>query len=187
MTSLLHNGLIVLVLSRVVLIHFGLKAYISEKLKALVSKQDAIDLASSIESVKVNIQELSGIAEQKRALKYKACLGARTVIDAHLSNFFSLEGAVWQAPETILARQIHNRLILSCDNPDLIVTFSEIYFGPIDGEPSSPRTVLLNEFRSMVRAELGFGKMLFSDEDRTWIARAAGDVVSRKPDYEGVE
>lgn len=182
MTGLFQNVIIVVLLSVVAFIHFGLKAYISEKLKVLASKQDAIDLASSIEAMKANIEELSVIAAQKRALKYEACLGAMAVIDAHLSNIFAPEGAVWQAPDTIFARKIHNKLILSCDNPDLISKFSEIYFGPVGGGPQCPPTVLLNEFRSLVRAELGFGKMLFSDEDRTWIARAAGDVGSKSFD-----
>jgi hypothetical protein len=187
MADVFVSGLIFFCLLVISVLQFGLRGYLSEKLKAFATKQDAIDLASSIEAMKVNMGELSGIAAQTRALKYEACLGAMAVIDAHLSNIFALENAVSQPPDTIFARKIHNKLILSCDNPELVLKFSEIYFGPVSGQPAVPQTELLREFRSMVRAELGFGKMLLSDAERTWIARAAGDVVSKKPGYEGVE
>lgn len=150
-------------------------AYLKEKAKATATKEDIEDITRKIESVRGDISRINAVEEQKRKLKYEACLEALTVIDSHFSQLFAQDNPTPQLISTVKAREVHSKLILSCSDVLIVEKFGEIFFGPRDGYSLRPPTDLLNEFRNLIRKELGFGEELALDRDRAWIARAAGD------------
>jgi len=158
-----------------VLICRWLPAYVTEKGKNLATKEDVEDITRKIESVKADISRVSAVEEQKRKLKYEACLEALLVIDAHLSHSFTLPKPTPQAVSTVKAREAHSKLILSCDDIRIVEKFAEIYFGPSAGQSQRPPTDLLNEFRNLIRVELGFGQELSLDRERAWVGKSVGD------------
>lgn len=163
------------VMSLMVLLRKGLPAYVSEKGKNLATREDIEEITRKIESVRGDISRVNAVEEQKRKLKYEACLEALAVIDAHFSQLFAAKSPTPQPISAVKAREAHSKLILSCNNVSIVEKFSEIYFGLRADESPRPPTDLLNEFRNLVRKELGFGSELSLDRERAWIGRAAGD------------
>jgi hypothetical protein len=163
------------VVAIVYLVRQGLPAYVSEKGKNLATKEDIEDITRKVENVKTELSGISAVEEQKRKLKYDACLDALSVIDAHFSQLFAALKPTPQAVSTVRVREAHTKLILSCNDIRIVEKFGELTFGPRPGEPQRPPTDLLNEFRNLIRAELGFGQELPLDRDRAWVGRAAGD------------
>ncbi|WP_157971408.1 hypothetical protein [Dyella sp. C9] len=150
----------------------GLPAYVTEKGKNLATREDIEEITRKIEGVRGDISRANAVEEQKRALKYEACLEALVVIDAHFSQLFAMTP---QSIDTSKAREAHSKLILSCNNVAIVEKFGELYFGPRAGEPRQSPTDLLNEFRNLIRQELGFGSELPLDRERAWIGRSAAD------------
>lgn len=161
------------------LIRHWFSGYLSEKGKNLATKEDLEDITRKVESVKADLARGNAVEEQKRKLKYEACLDALSAIDAHFSQLFTSDEPTPQPISAIKAREAHSKLILSCNDVRIVKKFGEIYFGPRPGESGRPPTDLLNEFRNLIRAELGFGDPLPLDRDRAWVARAAGDPANR--------
>lgn len=159
-----------------------LTAYSTEKGKNLATKEDIGKITREIESVKLEFSNVDSIAQQKRLLKYEACLEALSIIDAHLSHSFINPNPTPQIVSTEKARAAHSKLILSCDNLEIVEKFGEIYFGPEAGVAQRPLTDLLNEFRNLIRKELGFAiDDLNFDRDRVWIGRSLGDSNNPNP------
>jgi hypothetical protein len=160
-----------------------LPAYFEEKAKNLATKQDVGEITREVESVKAEVSQVARMEETRYRLKYEACLDALSVLDAHLSHSFKNSMGskiVLQHAFTKDVRECHSKLILSCEDTDILELFSEIIFGPKPGEkPRKPLTDLLNEFRNLVRKELGFGHELLLDRDRAWVGKMACDQNSR--------
>jgi len=161
----------------VLLVRKGLSGYLTEKGKNLATKEDIEVITRQVESVKIEFSTQNAIEEQKRKLKYEACLEALSVIDGFFAQIFNINNPrpTPQPVSTINLRETHNKLILSCDNIKIVEKFCEINFGPRPGEDKCPPTDLLNEFRNLVRAELGFGNQLPLDRERAWAGQALGD------------
>jgi len=98
------------------------------------------------------------------------------LIDAHLSHtLIPPEGQqiTKQFATTEEARTCHNNLILTCEDTKVVELFGLIMFGPKDlSQPKTPPTDLLNQYRNLVRKELGFGSDLDLDRDRAWFGKA---------------
>lgn len=160
-----------------------LPAYFQEKAKNLATKQDVGEITREVESVKVEVSQVARTEEARYKLKYEACLHALSVLDAHLS--YSIKNPTGSQPvrqhaATKDVRECHSKLILSCEDTKILELFSEIIFGPKAGEqPRKPQTDLLNEFRILVRKELGFGHELLLDRDRAWVGKMVCDQNSR--------
>ena len=117
---------------------------------------------------------MSSIDEQKRQLKYEACIRALSVIDAHFSH--SLVGdPVKQFVNTEEVRKVHSHLILSCDDIKVVEKFTSII---CKRNPIQP-TEQLNELRNLIRNELGFGGELPLDKNLTWISKIEADSSPR--------
>ena len=150
---------------------FYMPSYFQEKGKNLATKEDVEEITKKVESVKAEVRHSTKIGETKYHLKYEACLEALALIDAYFSH--SLNGKITkQYSKTENARSCHSKLILSCEDIELIELFNEIMFGPGSGKkPRKPATDLLNDFRNLIRMELGFGKDLPLDRDRAWFGK----------------
>jgi len=149
--------------------------YMEEKAKNLASKEDIGLITREVENVKAEINKESRIDELKYKLKYEACMEALSIIDAYFSHTLSAPdgGKIKkQFSSTEDARTCHSKLVLSCESNDLILKFNEIVFGPKEdpAEPM-PATDLLNQFRNLVRTELGFGGEIEIDRDRAWFGK----------------
>jgi len=161
-----------------VIIGFG-SAFATEffknKGKNLATKQDIENITRKIEDVKAQIQNQQEIEKQKRQLKYDAILSSLSLVDAYLSQVLTpnkekKEKIKKQFATTEEAREIHNKLILTCESTEVVELFALIIFGPKDKTSKpQPLTTLLNKYRNMVRQELGFGKEIPLDEERAWV------------------
>jgi len=158
--------------------------YLEEKGKNLATKEDIGAITHEVESVKAEILKSLSIDQTKYQLKYESCLEALSLIDAHFSH--SLQPAKGQSisrqfATTKVARACHSKLILSCENTNLLEKFDEIMFGSHPGQVSAKSpTDLLNEFRNLIRRELGFGSELQLNRERAWF----GKINCEKPEGE---
>lgn len=151
--------------------------YMEEKAKNLASKEDIAEITREVEDVKAEIAKQTKIDELKYKLKYEACMGALSIIDAHFSHTLTPpEGGeiVKQFASTEEARTCHSKLVLTCESPDLISKFNEIIFGSND---TTAPTDLLNEFRNLVRDELGFGGYVEIDREKSWFVKSGCEEV----------
>lgn len=150
-----------------------LGAYLKEKAKSTATKEDIEDITQRIENVKINLGRNKEIESIKYNLRYDACLESLRLIDALLSHLLAPKNSgniIQQYASTEEARQCHSKLILSCENTKIITMFNEILFGPVSSDQESrPPTDLLNEYRNLIRIELGFGTELPLDRQRAWI------------------
>ncbi|HWN95370.1 MAG TPA: hypothetical protein VNT99_10090 [Methylomirabilota bacterium] len=163
-----------LILGGVVALGFILKnylpSYFAEKGRNLATKEDIEEITRRIEEVKLEIDASKAVQQAKRNLKHEACLEALCLVDAHLSHkFIAPEGGklVKQYATTEAARKCHSKLILACDNTEIIDRFSDLMFGSKE-KMEKPLTDLLNAFRNLIRKELGFGQELSLDRERAW-------------------
>jgi hypothetical protein len=163
----------ILVLFSGVAAFFG--AYLKKKGENLATKEDVRRLTREMELVKAEISEQQGFKDAKYRLKHDACLKALSLIDAMFSH--QLEGDISkQYASTEEARECHSMLILSCESTALLVKFDQIVFRDSKGKQPAP-TNLLNEFRNLVRQELGFGSPLALNEDRAWFGKVGCEKV----------
>lgn len=153
--------------------------YLKQKAENLATKEDIGKITREIESVKAQISREERILKAKYELKYNACLDALALIDAFFSHALrdpDGKPITKENRSTVDARQCHNKLILTCENPVLLDKFLEIFFRNDDsGKWIKPPTDLLNEFRNLVRSELGFGAPLTLDRNLAWFGKFAGD------------
>jgi hypothetical protein len=179
---------IILIVQLLTLLVFGyllksyLPSYFQEKGKNLATKEDVEEITRKMEGVKAEVLRGTRAEETKFRLKYEACLDALALVDAHFSHSLNNPGGPQPSKQystTEKARACHSKLILSCENVEILNLFGEIMFGPRQGEElRKPPTDLLNDFRNLVRRELGFGQDLPLDRERAWF----GKVVFEKED-----
>jgi hypothetical protein len=153
-------------------------SYLQETARSSVIKKDVEEITRIVENVKRSVDAIRSAETTKYQLKYNACLEALRLIDAHFSHTLRDPGGAEPSEQyatTESARACHNNLILSCEDPKLIELFSAIIFGPKSGEQQKPPTDLLNDFRNLVRKELGFGTNLELDRDRAWFGKVGFD------------
>jgi hypothetical protein len=146
-------------------------AYLKEKAKSVVTKEDITEITTKVENVKRSIDAIKNSENTKYELKYKACIESLRLIDAHLSHTLSDPNGVEitkQTASTEEARACHNNLILSCESKCLIDMFNSIMF---DSSSETPPTDQLNNFRNLIRKELGFGEELSLDRDNAWFGK----------------
>lgn len=111
------------------------------------------------------------IKSQKRQLKYDALLQSLTLIDALFSNIIELTeeqkdkwGTIKKQYSTVEeARKCHSNLILTCDNYNIVKMFSKIML--LNKNTFENPTDLLNEYRNIVRKELGFWNKIELDRE----------------------
>jgi hypothetical protein len=160
------------------------KRYVKENAKNFATKQDVDEITRKVESVKAEISPEQPISDAKYKLKHQACIEALALIDALFSHKMQhAEGRpiTKQCMPTEQARQCHSKLILACENPDILKKFSEIIFEIQEETLSKPPADHLNEFRNLIRKELGAGEELVLDAERAWI----GNVVCDNREFEG--
>ncbi|MGM0444293.1 MAG: hypothetical protein ACQEQV_08915 [Fibrobacterota bacterium] len=173
---------VILVLEILILLGIGclflfkdmLFSYSKTKGKNLATKEDISEITKLAEEIKEDIHNRQEIEAQKRQLKYDAIMSALKLIDAHLSHYLLSTGQKDISKQTVdieTARACHNSLILTCEDTEILYLFSRIIFGPSKVVPDNKMpTVLLNEFRNLVRKELEFGSVIKLDEERAWIS-----------------
>ncbi len=185
--------IIIIILNIIVLIAIGLIAllwkkslssYLLEKGKNLATKEDISEITHKVEEVKSKIQNQQDVEKQKRQLKYDALLNSLTLIDAHLSHYLKpSEGQKIkkQFASVEEARKCHNNLILTCEDKDILESFSLIMFGANEGAAKTAPTDLLNSYRNLVRKELGFGNELDLDREKAWFGYVNFELTEKNP------
>lgn len=144
--------------------------FFSKKGENLATRQDIAIITEKIEQVKAQIQSNQEVEKQKRELKFKSLLNSLSIIDAFLSyklksNHIDVDK---QYSTTEEVRTCHNNLVLTCENIKILALFTEILL-PKDSNNQNP-IKLLNEYRNLVREELGFGQPLVLDTVNSWFA-----------------
>lgn len=144
--------------------------YFKQKGQNIATKQDISIITEKIEQVKAQIQNNQEIEKQKRELKFKSLLSSLTIIDAFFSHKYNANGKVFdkQNSSTEEVRTCHNNLILTCENTEIIDLFTKILLPPKDRSVNQDPIPLLNEYRNLVRKELGFGEPLKLDTVNSW-------------------
>jgi hypothetical protein len=160
---------------------FFIGAYLKRKGQDLATRENIEDLTSLVESVKKDIRDNESVAQAKRQMKHDACLEALSVIDSFFSHFFKDIKPTPQLADSSKAREAHSKLILACDNSQIVELYTEILCGPIEGKRAPP-TDQLNELRNLIRRELGFGNDVNLDRDRAWLGKIVGDPNNPKSD-----
>ena len=159
--------------------------YLEKKAENLATKEDVEEITRKIESVKAQIGREQAALDAKYKLRHEACLEALALIDAYYSQILlASEGQriAREARTTSEARRCHSKLILACENPAIIDKFLEIFFkNRTDKGFTRPPTDLLNEFRNLVRKELGFGDPVTLDRDVAWFGAFVGDTDGPSP------
>lgn len=149
-----------------------LSSYSQSKGENLATKQDIEVITEKVELVKKNL-ELSQLLEiEKRKLKFEAIMSALELIDATFSHYTWVnvpDAIIKQKYSTVQARECHNRLLLTVDNPRIIEVFLGLLFQS-NGD-TIPPTDKLNEFRNLVREELGYGQPIILDREKAWIGK----------------
>jgi len=158
--------------------------YLEEKGKNLATKEDIEEITKKIESVKAEIEKSKLIFQKKYQLKHETCLNALSLIDAYFSHTLKPpkdKKIIKQYATTENARTVHNKLILSCENKDILKKYEEIMFGDENGDKrqKSP-TDLLNEFRNLIRRELGYGSDLKLNREKAWFGKVCFEPKEEK-------
>ena len=155
------------------IIAFGL-----EKLKNYATKNDIADITREIEDVKAEIQNSQEIEKQKRELKYNSILKSLELIDARLSNFIIDPKIIKQYATTKETRECHSRLILTCNDSEIINSFENIMMKELPKDQTGTQFIMreLENYRSLVRTELGFGEPIKTNPNLLWF----GDVPYEK-------
>lgn len=123
------------------------------------------------------IKEIENVQQARWDLKYRACLDAMEIVDAFLSQWFKDVNNVTpvrQVADTLKARECYNRLVLTCENPQVTELFLRVMF-PTPQTNHIQITDNLNAFRNAVRTELGFGSETKLSKEFAWFVRLAGD------------
>jgi hypothetical protein len=118
---------------------------------------------------------LGFIFRKQYDLRYEACLEAFRLIDAHLSHILldpERKPPPKQYATTEEARTCHYKLILTCVYSETIEAFNDLMFR--SENETRPYTDILNEFRNLVRKELGFG-IIKLDREKAWFAKFAAE------------
>jgi len=166
----------------------SLSAYAEEKGKNQATKEDVEEITRKIESIKASVEQSQLVERRRYELKYEACLDALDALDAHISHKLA------NIPYPIIAqklgteklRQIHNRLVLTVDNPAIVTLFLDMQIS-LPEEESRPVTDMLNDLRNLIRSELGFGKEIQLSRDIAWFGAANSDPLFEKAKSEAIE
>lgn len=159
--------------------------YIEKKAENLATKEDIDEITRRIELVRAQIGREQAVLDAKYKLKHKACLDSLALIDAFYSvNLISpdCKQPFREEKTTLDARRCHSELILACENSAIVDKFLDILFrNKNESGFVRPPTDLLNEFRNLVRAELGFGDPIKLDREVAWFATFACDTAKSMP------
>ena len=158
------------------LIEWTLVAYPNSLNKAASNLQ--LDYERRIENLRREIREQERVSVAKYTLKHEACLEALDAVDKILlaggrddlvkkfSNLPAPEALdIYQLGE--LARKCHNKLVIACDDPQVIMLFRTLC--GLSGEKFTADTIV--DLRVAIRKELGFGDLqVDADRNNAWIA-----------------
>ena len=136
----------------------------------LATKQDIGEITKEVEQIKSTINISQEIDKQKRELKVKSLLNSLTIIDAFISQKYNANGSIIdkQNSSTEEVRSCHNNLILTCEDTSIINLFTKILLPPRDSIIHQDPILLLNQYRNLIRKELGFGIELKLDSIHSW-------------------
>lgn len=150
-----------------------LGAYLKARAKSAATKEDIEEITRKIEGVKLESGKNKEIDSVKYNLRYAACLESLGLIDAYFSHLLpsTESNIVKQYASTKEARECHSKLILSCESVELVAKFTEIMTGPKPQTETQPPTDLLNDYRNLIRKELGFGVELQLDREHAWFGK----------------
>ncbi|MFJ4349655.1 hypothetical protein ACIPZ5_02000 [Pseudomonas sp. NPDC089428] len=144
--------------------------YLIKKAENLATKEDIREITREVEEVKSEISKIDAIDASRRTVKLEACLNALAILDAHFSHIqwnADMKPPQKQMATIREAREAHSKLILTCDDIELVNLFCEILFQKSNTQPLTDQ---LNKFRNLVRRELGFGGEKELDRNTAWIA-----------------
>jgi len=109
-------------------------------------------------------------------IKREACLDALSAVDAMFShiNWINVpKQPTKQKVDISKIRECYSKLVLSCENKETVEKFLEIIFD-LNKNKKQP-TVLLNEFRILIRKELDLKSKIEINEEKAWIGDIVGD------------
>lgn len=119
-----------------------------------------------------NLRSELNASEEVRKIKRAAILSALSVIDSHLCyvglkiNGKAIPISLQGKPSISKIRECANRLVLTCEEPNLYQSYLDIFLNP---DKNTAVLEAFDLFRNTARKELGLPELKF-DKTRTWIA-----------------
>lgn len=148
-------------------------SFLNEKGKNYATKKDIDIITRMIEQVKADIVNDQEIKKLKRELKYKTLLNSLAILDAHNSHFITVPGAEIQKQFSNInnVRECHNSLILTVENIEIVNLFMKLIYSKSGMNAVEFMQYLqdLNNYRNLVRNELGFGEASNLESEHVWI------------------
>lgn len=170
----MENWLSIVLISSIAsgITHF-ITSYSQKKGENLATKEDIAEITRNVEDIKSEITNSNEIQRQKRELKYEAALGSLRIIDSFISKstIYAADGVtpvptMKQHIKVEEARACYNQLVLAYDNINVVDLYMQLINPPY---PNFPAFKVLDEYRNLLRGELGFGDKMEFNPDRTWI------------------
>lgn len=137
---------------------FYIRHYLSSKAKNLATKEDIGTITEIVEKIKADV----ALDNQKAALvyqeKFNTILDALSFIDDYISwhdidNQTPIRKKITVVDLTLRARSCFNRLMLTCDNEEIVELFLKIFENNSAGS-NSQLFLDYNKFRLLLRKEL---------------------------------
>ncbi|MEI6187160.1 MAG: hypothetical protein WCP46_01485 [Alphaproteobacteria bacterium] len=100
--------------------------------------------------------------ETRLQVKKDAFLEALNILDAQTSYYFKKQGALLQKVEIEDVRATFSKLLICTDNPEISKKFAEFFsHKKSDPESGESHLIILNQFRNLIRKELGLTQIDF--------------------------
>ncbi|MCO6433795.1 hypothetical protein [Nitrosomonas nitrosa] len=144
------------------------------------------DITRRLDQLRAEAEEKGRLQRERWQIKRESCLRALDIIDRVLTNILWSDQnrpdelvAIKRLPvDTQEARDVMNRLILSCDHYQVVVLFLKAIGINENGETSDPDLQALQELRNVIRKELGFGEEIYLPSDIAWLSFVLGDDIA---------
>lgn len=144
------------------------------------------DITQRLDQLRAEAEEKGRLQRERWQIKRESCLRALDIIDRVLTNVLWSDQtrpadsiAIKRLPvDTQEARDVMNRLILSCDHYQVVVLFLKAIGINENGEMSDPDLQALQELRNVIRKELGFGEEIYLPSDIAWLTFVLGDDIA---------
>ena len=166
-----------------IIVGFLLKNVIIQRLTKAVSHE----FDSKLEQLKSKLIGERSLYQERWKIKRDTCLKAMSIIDRAFHNH------VWHGSisnlqpliepldpieiEVSEVRVVHNELSSCCENPEIIDLFLKLVSGGNSTVPADKRNEVggvvgmneIEDFRQLVRKELGFGDTVVQQTDCPWV------------------
>jgi hypothetical protein len=140
------------------------------------------NIDSQLEQFRTQLAEIARVAREQWNIKLNACFDALQLVDDMMTNRnWGVEGITPQPVDVRKAREVYNRLTLTCRTKDVFTAYLDcLGIRTLDKPTPVVRGDCMHDLRLAIRNELDFGPDFEMDRERSWIATLGQ--FRRRPD-----